>query len=146
MKRFVLILGLFVIINSLNAQDTTKVKEQDIVSYGKLDSLIQEKTKNYLDKTTIISGEKTRGLNQDPCDADMQNLKNAFANLKQAYINCCKNQNSDVAVLRALAHIYLITSNPNCSWGLKQYAYLAYYWNDYSTLKNNLNCTYCNGN
>lgn len=143
MKRVILILSLVLVINSVKAQDTSKIDVQNPVNYSKLDSLIVSKTKLYLDNAGVTTSVKTRGVNQDPCYSDMQNLKSAFANLKQAYINCCRNESGNAPVLRALAYIYLITSNPNCSWGWKEYSALAYYWLDYNQLREKYNCLPC---
>ena len=143
MKNVVLILSLVLVINSVRAQDTAKINGQNSINYSQLDSLIVGKTKSYLDNAGVTTNVKTRGVNQDPCYSDMQNLKSAFANLKQAYINCCRNESGNTPVLRALAHIYLITSNPNCSWGLKEYAALTYYWLDYNQLREKYNCRQC---
>lgn len=143
MKHFTLILSFLLIISSIKAQDTSKINDQNPVNYSKLDSLVVSKIKLHLDNTGVTSSIKTRGVNQDPCYSDMQNLKSAFANLKQAYINCCRNESGNLPVLRALAYIYLITSNPNCSWGVKEYALLAYYWLDYNQLRDRFNCPPC---
>jgi hypothetical protein len=144
MKRILFILSLILFVNLANAQDNSKKNDQDKVSYGKLDSLIRQQAKSYLDKTGELSSGKTRGLSQDACSEDMQNLRSAFANLKQAFLNCCKNESNDTQFLRAMANIYLITSNPTCSWGFKEYGYLTYYWLDYNELRDNLRRRGCN--
>ena len=137
MKRILCVLTLILFVNLLNAQDNSKI------TYAKIDSLILQQTKSYLDNTGALSNGKTRGVSQDPCSEDMQNLRSAFANLKQAFINCCNNQNNDAQFLRAMANIYLITSNHTCSWGFKEFATLTYYWADYNQLRDKLRSRGC---
>ena len=148
MKQFRLLFLSLLLLSSTYAQDKTKNENKDSISYKKLDSLILAKTNVYLESTGALSSGKTRGINEDPCEEDMQNLKKAFGSLKEAYIKCCRQQSSNVPVLKSLAYIYLVLNNSNCVWDDHpiMYAALLYYWADYASLVKKLNCTSCGGN
>jgi hypothetical protein len=111
--------------------------------YLKIDSLILSKAPEKLTAEPAL----TRGGSVDPCDRDLSSLKSLFSNLKRAYIKCCNNQSTDAAVLRMLASISEILDNSSCKWddNPSMYAVLLFYWADYNSLVNRMNCSGCNG-
>jgi len=123
---------------SYNAKSQSITKFNEIKIIDSLISLNLNADKIESIGKSEVSIPKARGIN--PCDTDYDNILILFKSLRSNYISCCNKNSNYLAVARILNSIYSLMNNPNCKWGVVQWAVFAYHLNDYAKFVDRNDC------